>query len=90
MHHQVASTDLSTLRLLSCGGCPLAPAAVKRALSIFGVDLTCYALKSTSQKKYASAMIPYTRIPMPVPKPKTLNPNSCILNPKSYTLNLKP
>lgn len=32
----VVSTDMSTLRLVSCGGCPLAPAAVRRALSIFG------------------------------------------------------
>ena len=30
--------DLSSLRVLSCGGCPLAPASVTRAFSIFGCE----------------------------------------------------
>jgi hypothetical protein len=34
----VAVTDLSSLRIMSCGGCPLAPTAVKRALAIFGCE----------------------------------------------------
>ena len=38
-HNPLLKThDLSTLRVVSCGGCPLAPAAVTRAIAIFGCE----------------------------------------------------
>lgn len=55
-------TDVSSLRAISCGGCPLAPVTARRALSVFGCEFfLSYGMTECCGKISMSILLPPLR-----------------------------